>query len=614
MFLLVAIIAYLVVIDGCTIVAVTKAASIDNTSLTAHTDDTGGGAVDLRLVHVPAMDHPPNSTRFVYGFHPGYPRLVTTTRGPMYVPLENQALSIPLGGIPQINHTFAYFDHDYGIMNEKQLSIAESTCSARTVGWPIDLPYGYNLFSIAELTKIALERCESARCAVQTMGDLAVKYGFYSTDSDTPEKPGYDDSAEALSVSDKFGETWIFHVLTGPQNASAVWAAQRVPDGHLTAVANFFTIREMNLTDKDNYMASDNVISFAKEMNWWRSEDGPFDFTKAYAQEFSGPVVPLYGGRRIWRIFDWFAPSLQLDSTLGSLPNIPTYPFSLKPDKLVTLESLMELLKDHYEGTEYDMTIGLAAGPFGSPIRYDSNGATTHGGWERSISMHRTLFSFVLQSAETLPSLNSLGGTMWFGQSAPHGTLYVPFSSTQKSIPKPFLVGSQSHFKIDSLWWVFTFVNNWSYLRFNVINAEVRKVALTYQQQLIATRNEFYKSDTTIEVFEKWNHDITNEILHNWWNLAWRLVSTYSDGFQTLGEESNEMHVLGYPDWWLNATEYRVWPGNSFRLQATTLTTTIAFPQTKLESLLYGTLGVAVGIGIVLTWLTVRRRNYMRLD
>jgi len=47
---------------------------------------------------------------------------------------------------------------------------------------------------------------------------------------------------EALQVVDT-NEAWVFHMLADDTGASAVWAAQRVPDGHLAAVANQFIIR-----------------------------------------------------------------------------------------------------------------------------------------------------------------------------------------------------------------------------------------------------------------------------------------------------------------------------------------------------------------------------------
>ncbi|KAJ0396054.1 hypothetical protein ATCC90586_005641 [Pythium insidiosum] len=390
---------------GCTVIAVGRAATTDGSTLVAHTDDAGGGAGDVRLVRVPAQDHPENARRPVYNFNSGFPRLVAMERGKHYAPQPGQeaAVMTPMGFIPQVRHTYAYWDQDYGMMNEVQLSIGESTCGAKTVGWPLDAgSHGKNLFGIAELSKVALERCDSARCAVKTMGDLAVTYGFYSEDSGDPAKPDYGDSAEALSITDKYGEVWVFHVLTGRNHSGAVWAAQRVPDDHVTAIANGFTIREMNLEDSDWFLASENVHSFAEEMGWWNSTSGDqFDFTAAYGFADKDAIGPLYTGRRIWRIFDVVAPSLKLDARLGSFSQYKTYPFSVKPDALVDLNTVMELLRDHYEGTPYDMTQGLAAGPFGSPVRWSGDAQGVLGGWERPISMYRTLFSFVLQfSAE----------------------------------------------------------------------------------------------------------------------------------------------------------------------------------------------------------------------
>jgi hypothetical protein len=45
------------------------------------------------------------------------------------------AVATPLLLLRQVRHTYAYWDNDYGVMNEKQVSIAESTIGAKTVGW-----------------------------------------------------------------------------------------------------------------------------------------------------------------------------------------------------------------------------------------------------------------------------------------------------------------------------------------------------------------------------------------------------------------------------------------------------------------------------------------------
>ncbi|CAK4668052.1 unnamed protein product [Aphanomyces euteiches] len=603
-------------IDACTIVAVSKEAAFDKTPLIAHTDDAGGGAADLRLVHVPAMDHPHGSERAVYDLNSGYPRLTTLQRGPEYEPKPGENLTEPLGYIPQVAHTYAYFDQDYGMMNEVQLSIAESTCAARTVGWPSDVPYGYNLFGIAQLSKLALERCDSARCAIQTMGDAAVEYGFYSEDSGNPLFPGYSDSAEALAISDKYGETWVFHVLTGPHNASAVWAAQRVPPGHVAAIANGFIIRQLNLTDNDNFMASSNVESFAREQGWWDPASGPFDFTAAYNYHTNDAVGPLYVGRRVWRVLDWFAPSLKLDSTLGQ-DSLPTYPFSVPVDKPVTVESLMELLKDHYEGTPYDMTKGLAAGPFGSPVRYDGPHWDVQGEWERSISMYRTMFSFVLQTNGDLP--DHLGGTVWFGQGSPHGTVYIPFSCAQSTIPKSYLVGKQSEFHPGSSWWVFDFVNNWSLLRFNLINAEVRQEAKLWQERAFAQQATYRQQQLNVTALEAVNNAFADEVFQAWWAFAWRLVAKYSDGYITEGELPSQQRLPGYPTWWLRQTAFSQWPGDTYHPPKAGKPTTALrkLPSSDWSNvvLAQGFLVLLVGVAIGM-WIQRfgRRAEYHRLE
>lgn len=557
-------------VDACTMIAAGKNATTDGSTLMAHTDDAGGGAADLRLVRVPAADHAPGSKRAVYSLFGGYPRLVTHERGPHYEPKDaSEQLVEPLGHIAQVAHTYAYFDQDYGMMNEVQLSIVESTCGAKTVGWSSDVPHGKNWFGIAELSKVALERCDSARCAVRTMGGLAVQYGFYSEDSGDPQNPGYDNSAEALGIADKYGEVWLFHVLTGKDNTSAIWAAQRVQDDHVSVIANGFVIRAMDLADSDNFMASPNVTTLAEEMGWWTPEMGPFDFSAAYGYKDTSPVRPLYVGRRVWRVLDVLAPSLQLDPRLGTVSEYPTYPFSVKPDQPVEVETMMNLLRDYYQGTPYDMSKGLAAGPFGNPMRWDGDSKGVVGGWERPISMFRTMFSFVLQARAHLD--DSVGGVMWYAQSTPHGSVYVPFSCRQHEVPASYLLGKQSEFDQKSAWWAFEFVKNWSMLRFDAISkdirakvAELQAEAFDMRQQLEKQALELNSTAAVDALIQSKSNDFAASVVDRWWQFAWHLVGKFSDGYITTGEAADQMETPGYPKWWLETTEFAQWPGESF--------------------------------------------------
>lgn len=208
--------AYVTTTSACTLIIAGKNATSDGSVLIAHTDDAGGETSDLRLVQIPAARHEKDSKRAVLLVNGGFPRIVAKRRGWAYHP-ENpvnagQNASEVLGYIDQVENTFAYIDQDYGMINEHQLIIGETTTGGQFCGWPKsrDYPWGKALFGIEELTKIALERCISARCAIETMGGLAVEFGFYSLESgNDPANPEIEYCSETLAIGDKFGEVGL---------------------------------------------------------------------------------------------------------------------------------------------------------------------------------------------------------------------------------------------------------------------------------------------------------------------------------------------------------------------------------------------------------------------
>ncbi|EQC36349.1 hypothetical protein SDRG_06454 [Saprolegnia diclina VS20] len=554
-----------IVAHACTIIGAGAKATADGSTILAHTNDAGSNPNDLRLVRVPAMTFPPMAQRPVYEvLRNGTPRFTSESRGPGYAVQPNQTLSTPLGLIPQVPSTYAYWDHDYAMQNEVQLSIAESTCSCKTAGWPSSLPYGHNLFSIDELSKVALERCDTAVCAIQTMGKLAEEYGFYGEYSNDPAAPEYGGSCEALGIADKSGALWIFHVLTGRGNSSAIWAAQRVADTDIVAVPNTFVIRELNLSDPTRYLASSNVADLAYEMGW-ATRDDTFDFTAAYGYVAPGSAKPLYGGRRLWRIYDLVAPSLQLDATLGFHARVQTYPFSVVPDTTVTPETMMRIMQDHYEGTPFDLTQGVAAGPFGDPVRYATGkGNLTLGNWERAISMHRTTHSFVLQTRR-LPNLSDgVAGLAWYAHGEPANAVYFPIACGQSELPTVFTSGQRGTFDSTSAWWAFHFVSNWAHLRYDRIHRSIviernalQMAARVLQLQVDASCDgKKAADDCAATIF----NDLMTQGVARWWEFAWKLVSKFNDGYIIVGNTIGSVHVAGYPVAWLATTDFVTYP------------------------------------------------------
>lgn len=180
---------------ACTTLIVGKGASADGSVMCTHSDDGESGG-DARVVRVPAKDHAPGTRRPIYYDTEDFPRFVGDRGVEAYLPKNNpgQKPSVPIGWIPEANHTFAYFEATYGILNEHQVGIGESTCSA-VFGAGARGHGGAALFSVDSLSRIAMERATTAREAVALMGRLAEAEGFYGANA-------FEGTGESLMVID----------------------------------------------------------------------------------------------------------------------------------------------------------------------------------------------------------------------------------------------------------------------------------------------------------------------------------------------------------------------------------------------------------------------------
>lgn len=560
---------------GCSIVAVGREASASGYPMVAHTEDAGMGSTDIRLIRVAHQKWPAGSMRPIYHWQFPYPRVRSSVLAPDYAPVGDQQESEPLARIPQVSETYAYWDTSYGVQNEVGLSIGESTCDSKTVGWPVGQPGGYNRVGIEDLTKIALERCATARCAVQLMGKLAVELGFYSADSGATDAPDYTDTAEALVVIDADpGDAWIFHVMTGRNNASAIWAAQRVPPSHVASVDNSFTITKMNLTDSANFLYSPGVTELAVEKGWWSPEleESPeiFDFYHAYgymhAAYYDRMVDAYYAGRRMWRVYSLLSPEegSKLDPNKGHLPYMrnPYPPTVAAPKGSVSLRMVFNVLRDHYEGTPYDLTQGMAAGPFGNPNRATVRTGVP-GQWERALSMYRACWSFVL---EAKPNKR---GVTWFGWDAPHGTAYLPFfASAVDGAPASYRshTAHMSKFSTDAAFWAFNLIDQYEDLNFRAINADVRAKGDKIEDQammLVAKwednadkmTKDSSNPEASLTYLTKQCNSFVEVSVNEWWDLAWSLIGKYRGFLVTHNETFSEVGDQAYPEWWLRSPE-----------------------------------------------------------
>lgn len=516
--------------EACTTILVGKDASVDGSTMVTHTCD---GSYDARVQVIPGQE-------FAEGaMVPVYKDLLHGT-----LPGHDQPTQV--GEIPQVKKTYTYFHTGYPFMNEHQIMIGEDTFNGRD-----ECFNDQGMMMIEMLEVFALQRAKTAREAIQVMGELAEKYG-------------YGDGGETLTLSDG-NEAWMFDIIgPGPfwtpdsGKPGAVWAAVRLADDQVTVAANRSRIGKLDLANSDYYMASANVVAFAEEMGWYdKAKDGDFLFWKAYNPDPYG--APYYQRRREWRVLSLLAPSLNLDPYLN--PETEQYPFSVKPDKKVSVQDLMAIKRDYYEGTEFDMTKGLAAGPFACPNRYPTPKDVKpeyakDTDWERTISIFRCSYSFIGQSRSWLPP--AIGGVLWFGEDAPHSTCYIPIYSGVMEMPKPFSSGTRTYYDKEYAWWVFDFVSNFADLKFSYMIQDIKAVQQELEGQFFAMQPgieagalKLHEEDPEkAKVFlTNYTKNMAMLTLARWRALGDELVYKYNDGYV-------DNKQVGYPTEWLEAVDY----------------------------------------------------------
>jgi len=442
-----------------------------------------------------------------------------------------------LGDVAYPEHTWRVVN----LMNEHQVSVAETTTGGRE-----ELIDPDGVLHYWQLMRLSLQRATTARECVETMGRLAGEYGYRS-------------SGESYCIGDP-EEAWIMEMVgPGPGGDGAHWVAIRVPDGMVGAFANLGRIGEIPSDGGKDCLHSDldAMRDFARENGWW---DGENDFVWRDAFHPATAQQRRYTATRVWSLFRRAAPSQEFDTAYHrGDPDAEAYPLFVKPDAKLSLADVMELMRDHYEGTAYDMTTGAAAGPHGYPVRYRPMGWEVdgeHHTWERPISTHQTGFSMVCQSRGWLP--DPVGGVTWYGLDDTDFTCYTPLYCAMDRVPVSYATGSLGRFDWDSAWWVFNFASNYAGLRYDAMIQDVRALqaelegeAMDLQPAVEATAASLHESDPDLmrRYLTDYSVGRAELVVDRWRELAEGLVTRYNDGY--VKDENGRPREQGYPEAWL---------------------------------------------------------------
>jgi dipeptidase len=428
-------------------------------------------------------------------------------------------------------------------MNENQLSLGETT----TGGRPELVDHGGQL-DYDGLMFLTLQRAKTAREAITTIDLLCREYGYGS-------------SGETFSIADK-NEAWIMELIgKGPGTKGIVWVAARVPEGFITSHANMSRITNFPLNEPENWRYSPDVISFATEKGFYKADSGkPFSFRDAY-HPHQGPSQKRACAGRVWSICRRVAPSCHFsDAFFRGIEGSEDYPLFVKPDKPLSVRDVMGLMRDHYEGTPYDMTKGIDAGPFGSPLRlrdltFSMNGQSYM--WERPISTQQAGFVVVTQSRNNLP--DAIGGVTWFTPDEASTSCFTPLYCSIDALPEAYTQGDYRRFSWDSAWWVTNLVSNLAYDRWSRVFPDIhqaqseKEAALLKMQPVIEeAAAKLAASDPALmrSFLTSYSVSTGDAVFRYWQDLATTILTKHVDGY--VKDKKGSPKAPGYSKEWLH--------------------------------------------------------------
>lgn len=513
-------------LSACTNFIVTKGASTDGSTMVTYAADSH--TLYGELYYRPAATYPAGTLMDVIEWDTGELK----------------------GQIPQALQTYSVV----GNINEHQLAISETTYGGRE---ELAVPNG--IMDYGSLIYITLQRAKNAREAIQVLDELMSTYGYCS-------------SGESFSIIDP-NEAWVFELIGKGEEMKdakgktlkgwtkgAVWVARRIPEGYISGHANQARITTFPLSDGKKSITnkemkkifnpevetiySYDVISFAKLKGYYKSTapDSEFSFCDAYAPlDFS---AARYCEARVWMGFYRCNPELMKpyeDYARGD--NLAhRMPLWIKPVKKLSVHDVMELMRDHYEGSSMDMTKDIGAGPFECPYRWrpmtwEFNGKTyLH---ERATATQQTGFSFVAQCRPNLP--DKFGGIIWFGVDDAASSCYMPIFCGINQIPEELKEGNGSmvDYSPTAAFWKFTKVSNFAYSRYNDMIVHIKEKQQGFEKKFV---NDIQKMEKEIvDMFannpaeaqkriNQYSAQQVKEVCKAWDDLFVYLLVKYNDG------------------------------------------------------------------------------------
>ena len=254
---------------------------------------------------------------------------------------------------------------------------------------------------------ITLPYVRTAREGVERLGMLIEKHGI----------------AEGFGIGFVDSkEIWYLETACGHR-----WLACRMPKDQYFVTGNQSRFRTYDPNDKENYLASADLIEFAEKHGLYNPTQGAFDFHEAYARDIK--LDTTYNYPRVWGLQQFFSPEIKNDVTKN------TFPVFAKAAHKVTLTELRTAFRFHYDNTEHDPYL-------------NSNPKEPY----RPVSIFRTTQTHLLQVRPELPQ--AIGCVNYVAMGMADLGVFLPLYQGITSYPEAYTKGNGES-SDDSAYWKF---------------------------------------------------------------------------------------------------------------------------------------------------------------
>lgn len=482
--------------QACTSFLVGKNASADGSAFITYNQDDYG--MFGRLHYLPAAQHAKGEMRKIYDGDTNHYH----------------------GEIAEAPYTYAVM----GYINEHQVGITETTFGGRS---ELEDPKG--IIDYVSLMTIALQRSKTAREAIRVMTSLVQEYGYAS-------------EGESFSIADP-NEVWILEMIgKGPKEKGAVWVAIRIPDDCIACHANQSRIHQFNMKDKKNVMYAKDVISFARKKGYFTGKDADFSFADAYAPADFSAI--RFCETRVWSFYNKWVNGMEqyLDYVDGKhIGQAKPMPLYFKPKQKLSLQDVMSSMRDHYEGTPFDITKDVGAGPYEAPYRptplvWEHKGKKYFN--ERPISTQQTAGTYVIQLRASLP--NAIGGVLWYGNDDPNMVAYTPVYCCATKAPECYdpKDASDVKFSWNSAFWVENWVSNMTYPRYSQLFPSVKAAREELESKYASQQAEIEAQAKTLlsqdparakAYLTDYSAQCAKQMMNRWKQLGEYLIVKFND-------------------------------------------------------------------------------------